>query len=166
MKILLNDNFNKLLLNFHISLISAIITRKLQIDLCKITQIWLKVFILSIALFVFLAILVFFDYYEIYKDYHMETIEHFNNKIAKGFVIVDFYAPWCGDCRRIDPILKELESEYRIHKINIDENENISSEFGIRRIPTLIFFKDGKEVGNRLIEPKSKTEIIEEINKI
>ena len=48
----------------------------------------------------------------------------------------------------------------------IDENENLSDEYGIRRIPTLIFFKDGKEVGNRLVEPKSKTQIIEEIEKI
>ena len=93
-------------------------------------------------------------------------MEGFNNAIQSGFVIVDFYAPWCGDCRRIEPILKELESDYKIVKISIDENENLSSEYGIRRIPTLIFFKDGKEVGTRLIEPKSKTQIIEEIEKI
>lgn len=93
-------------------------------------------------------------------------MEGFNNVISNGFVIVDFYAPWCGDCVRIEPILKDLEKEYKIIKVNIDENENLSNEYGIRRIPTLIFFKDGKEVGNRLVEPKSKTQIIEEIEKI
>ena len=93
-------------------------------------------------------------------------LEGFNNAISKGFVVVDFYAPWCGDCVRIEPILKDLEKEYKILKISIDENEILSSEYGIRRIPTLIFLKDGKEVGNRLIEPNSKAQILEEIKKI
>ena len=93
-------------------------------------------------------------------------MEGFKNEISSGFVVVDFYAPWCGDCVRIDPIIKELEKEYKIIKINIDENENLSNEYGIRRIPTLIFFKDGKEVGSRLVEPQSKTQILQEIETI
>lgn len=93
-------------------------------------------------------------------------MENFKNEISNGFVIVDFYAPWCGDCVRIEPIIKELEKEYKIIKINIDEHEHISNEYGIRRIPTLIFFKDGQEVGSRLIEPKSKMQITQEIEKI
>ncbi|MDE6886017.1 MAG: thioredoxin family protein [Helicobacteraceae bacterium] len=96
----------------------------------------------------------------------MEVIENFKKEIANGLVMVDFYAPWCGDCRRIEPILNELNSTIKIHKVNIDENENLSNEFNIRRIPTLIFFKDGKEVGTRLVEPKTKNEILEEINKV
>lgn len=96
----------------------------------------------------------------------MEVLENFKKEIANGFVIVDFYAPWCGDCMRIEPIIEELKSEFNIRKINIDENESISTEFGIRRIPTLVFFKDGKEVGSRLVEPKSKTAILDEINKV
>lgn len=94
-------------------------------------------------------------------------IENFKNEMKKdGFVIVDFYAPWCGDCVRIKPILEDLEKDYKIKKINIDENEALSNAFEIRRIPTLIFFKDGEEVGERLVEPKSKTEILNEIGKI
>lgn len=93
-------------------------------------------------------------------------MEGFKNEISSGFVVVDFYAPWCGDCVRIDPIIKELEKEYKIIKINIDENENLSNEYGIRRIPTLVFFKDGKEVGSRLVEPQSKTQILQEIETI
>lgn len=93
-------------------------------------------------------------------------MENFKEAIKDGFVIVDFYAPWCGDCVRIKPILAELEQEYKVVKVNIDENENLSTAFEIRRIPTLIFFKDGVEVGNRLVEPKSKTEILNEIGAI
>lgn len=93
-------------------------------------------------------------------------MEDFKQAVANGFVIVDFYAPWCGDCKRIEPILGELGATYKIHKVNIDEHEALSREFGVRRIPTLVFFKDGKEVGTRLVEPKSKTEITAEIEKI
>lgn len=95
----------------------------------------------------------------------MELVE-FENKIASGFVIVDFFAPWCSDCVRISPIIDELSNEYNVVKINIDEHENISNHFGIRRIPTLIFFLDGKEVGKRLVEPGSKVEIINTIKGI
>lgn len=93
----------------------------------------------------------------------MEVLENFKKEVASGFVIVDFYANWCGDCVRIEPILKELSKDYKIHKINIDENENLMEEFSIKRIPTLIFFKDGKELSGRLIEPKSKQEILNKI---
>ncbi len=93
-------------------------------------------------------------------------LESFKNEIKDGFVIADFYAPWCGDCVRIAPILNELSQSYKIIKVNIDESEGLANEFEISRIPTLIFFKDGAEVGNRLVEPKSKTEILNEIERI
>lgn len=93
----------------------------------------------------------------------MKVLEDFKKEIQSGFVIVDFYAPWCGDCKRIEPILNEIENEFKIYKINIDENDSISSEFAIRRIPTLVFFQDGKEVGDRIVEPKSKQEILDAI---
>lgn len=93
-------------------------------------------------------------------------LERFNSVIKEGFVIADFYAPWCGDCVRIKPILEDLAQSYTIHKINIDECEALANEFEISRIPTLIFFKDGVEVGNRLVEPKSKAEILNEIERI
>ena len=62
-------------------------------------------------------------------------MEGFKNEISSGFVVVDFYAPWCGDCVRIDPIIKELEKEYKIIKINIDENENLSNSAIFLSIP-------------------------------
>lgn len=96
----------------------------------------------------------------------MDILEDFKREIGDGIVIVDFYAPWCGDCVRIAPILDSLAQEHRIHKVNIDERESLASAFEISRIPTLIFFKDGVEVANRLVEPKSKSEILNEINKL
>lgn len=94
----------------------------------------------------------------------MDILENF--KIDGEFVIVDFYADWCGDCRRIEPILAELEKDYKIKKINIDESGALANALEVRRIPTLIFFKNGVEVGNRLVEPKSKSEILNEIKAI
>ncbi|MBW2332795.1 MAG: thioredoxin [Deltaproteobacteria bacterium] len=67
-----------------------------------------------------------------------------------GAVIVDCWAPWCGPCHMVSPILNQLASEYagrvKIAKLNVDENPLTASQYAIRSIPTMLFFKDGKFV--------------------
>lgn len=65
-------------------------------------------------------------------------------------VLVDFWAEWCGPCKMIGPLLEELASEYagriKIAKVNVDENQQVSTQFQVRSIPTLLFFKGGQPV--------------------
>lgn len=81
-------------------------------------------------------------------------------------VLVDFWAGWCGPCRVIAPILEELAKEYvgkvKIGKLNVDENPQIPTQYGIMSIPTLIFFKNGK-VMEQVVGALSKSELKKKI---
>ena len=80
---------------------------------------------------------------------------------AKTPVLVDFWAAWCGPCQMVAPVVEELAEEYdgRISfaKVDVDQNPKIASQFGIMSIPTLILFKDGKPISNRVgFRPKGE----------
>lgn len=79
------------------------------------------------------------------------TDGNFKELISKeGVVMVDFWAAWCGPCKMIAPIVEELATDYEgkavIGKLDVDQNPQASMEFGVRSIPTVLFFKDGKLV--------------------
>lgn|ERR1700722_10646764 len=79
------------------------------------------------------------------------TADSFNKDIQSGVVLVDFYADWCGPCRMMTPVLegvaKDVQGKAVIGKLDIDSAQNIASQFQVTSIPTLILYKDGKEVG-------------------
>jgi thioredoxin 1 len=97
------------------------------------------------------------------------TDQNFRKEISSGIILVDFWATWCRPCRIQGPIIEELADEMKgkikVGKMDVDENPAVSRQFGIESIPTMIIFKDGKEV-KTLVGLHEKSALIDEINKI
>ena len=93
-------------------------------------------------------------------------INEFEEQLSPGLTMVDVWAPWCGPCRTLTPIIERVSEERNVKllKINADESGDLATSFGVRGIPTVIFFKNGQEV-DRVVGLKQATTYSEIIEK-
>jgi thioredoxin 1 len=96
------------------------------------------------------------------------TDQNFAQETAEGLVLVDFWAPWCGPCKMIAPVLEELDGEVgetvRIVKLNVDDNQETAGKYGVMSIPTLLLMKDGNVV-DQVVGFQPKEALTELVNK-
>ena len=97
------------------------------------------------------------------------TDENFKNEVLSSDkpVLVDFWAQWCGPCKMLTPVIDELADDFKstakVGKVNVDENPSIATDYGIRSIPCLLFFKNG-QVEKQIVGSVPKTELEEILN--
>ena len=79
--------------------------------------------------------------------------KEFKELVSDGLVLVDFFAEWCGPCRMLAPILEDFaseESDIAVYKVNVDNEPDLAREFQVSSIPTMILFKDGKQIDKKI----------------
>ncbi len=107
---------------------------------------------------------------EVKKSDRIVTLSNKNFKAvtSRGLVLVDFWAAWCGPCKMMAPVLNEVAEEAgdtaTVAKLNVDHNQDLAQRFKVRSIPTLVLFKDGKEI-NRYVGVKPKKFLLQELKK-
>lgn len=94
----------------------------------------------------------------------ISTQEEFDESIKNGTVLVDFSAKWCGPCRMLEPVLENVSKSNNVVQIDVDASQELAVKYGIMSIPTLIVFKDGKEI-NKSLGYMSESEILKMLNK-
>ena len=97
------------------------------------------------------------------------TNANFEETTKEGVSMVDFWAPWCGPCRMIAPVIEELAADFegkaKICKVNTDEEQDLAVKFGVRSIPTILFMKNG-EVVDTMVGASSKQAFADKINSL
>lgn len=97
------------------------------------------------------------------------STEEFREEIKNGVTLVDFFATWCGPCKMLSPVIDEIASEMEgkavVVKVDSDQLGELCAEYNIRLLPTLVFFKDGKEV-DKIVGVAEKEDIIEKLNSL
>jgi len=129
-----------------------------------------------IVILAFLAALVGLITFNFYRMKNMKPVtdsdkikvlgnKNFKPVIRRGITLVDFWAPWCGPCKMVAPILNDLaetEDRVTVAKVNVDQQQQLAKKFKVRNIPTLIMFRDGREV-RRYVGVKTKKFLEKEI---
>lgn len=134
------------------------------------------IFVAAFLLVAFLASF-FLNYYKMKKTPVVEdngkikklSDQNFEHQIKSGIMLVDFWATWCMPCKMMAPVLNDLSEELTgnasVGKLDVDQNRAASAKYGVRSIPTLVLFKNGKEI-NRFVGVKTKDFLLKEIQKV
>ncbi len=132
-----------------------------------------------IVILIFIVVLIGLITYSYYSMKNVKPVENsqkikvlgnrnFKSVTRNGLVLVDFWAPWCGPCKMIAPVLNDIaetENNITIAKVNVDQQQPLAQKFKVRNIPTMILFKDGREV-HRFVGVKTKKAILKEVNTV